>query len=133
MTSVFAAWLAATVLALVVVIASGHKAQRGLHYGSVLAFFVLLAFTILEAEEVGRGLTYEGWSRTAFYAHFSFVGLDFLLVPFLVLSGVRLARGEDVRRRKLHKKLASVFVLFVVLTCVLGALMTWGATPVAGP
>ena len=132
MSTELAVWLGATVLALVAVVVTGKAAKRSAHYASVVVFFACLFVAIREAGQVGKGLTYEGWARVVFYVHFSFVGIVFLMVPFLIVSGVKLARGEDPVRRKKHNQLAALFVGMVVLTCVLGSLMTWGATPVEG-
>lgn len=130
MSTDLAIWLGATVAALVAVVWTGKAAQRGAHYVSVGAFFACLFLAIRAAGEVGRGLTYEGWARAVFYVHFSFVALVFLMVPFLLVSGIQLAKLEEPERRRRHNRLAAMFVGLVVLTCVLGTLMTWGATPV---
>lgn len=122
--------LAATVVALVVVVWSGAVHKRSLHYGAVVAMLGLLTWAIREAEIMGRGLVYEGTAGTFRTVHFVAVCATFLLLPVLVVSGVRLTRQEAPARRQLHKKLAMAFVVAVLVTTALGTTMTLLATPV---
>ena len=59
----------------------------------------------------------------------SSVTVTFAVLPLVVVTGVRLARVEDVARRTWHKRTAAAFVLAVLVTFVLGLLMTVLATP----
>jgi len=129
MTSTFLAALALTVLALAAVVWSGVAGRRPLHYGAIVAMFAVLAWAIREAETMGRALVFDGAADHVKTVHMAAVVGVFLLVPLLVVSGVRLAKGEDPGRRRLHGQLAKVFVVLVVLTCALGAAMTMLARP----
>lgn len=120
----FCVALAAFVLALGVVIWSGTTRRRSAHYASVLAMLGILGWAIREAEIMGRGLVFDGLAGTIHKVHFVAVCLTFLLVPLLAWSGVRLARQESPERRLGHRKLASLFVVAVLVTTALGTAMT---------
>ena len=56
--------------------------------------------------------------------HFIAVSLTFLAIPFLFVTGFRLARREDPGRRAAHRKSAIVFLFLVLVTFGLGSTMT---------
>ncbi|GJM21840.1 MAG: hypothetical protein DHS20C15_17550 [Planctomycetota bacterium] len=132
MDPLFLTSLGVTVVLLVVVLITGHRAQRNAHYGSVVLFFGALVWAIRQAEIEGRSLVFEGLSATLNQIHFVFVGLDFVLVPLLIWSGVSLARSGSPAVRQRHKQFAAAFVLSVLITCGLGVAMTLTAERVAG-
>lgn len=124
--------LVTTVVVLAVVVASGITHRRQLHYGSVVAFFIALGWAIAVAERVGRGLVFDGAAGVVQMIHFGAVAGVFGMAPFLVWSGVKLAREEGLARRLLHRKLASAFLVLVLVACVLGTTMTVLARPADG-
>jgi len=128
MDPLFLGALGVTVVALIAVVITGHRAQRNAHYTCVLLFFGALAWAIRLAEIEGRGLVFDGISGTIKQVHFVVVAIDFLLVPLLIWSGVSLAREERAAMRARHKKLAAAFVMLVLVTCGLGLAMTLTAT-----
>lgn len=130
-SSIFLVALALTVLALAAVIWSGVTARRNLHYGLLVVMLGLLAWAIREAEIMGAELIYNGAAAVFRAIHFTFVGLTFLTVPLLLVSGVRLAKKESPKHRGAHRTLAWVFVGCVLITTALGTTMTLLATPAA--
>jgi hypothetical protein len=129
--------LLATVVLLAVVVRTGLRRQRGAHYASVVGFFAALGVSIWRAIAFGAsggGLHFEA-AATAQLIHRIAVGFTFLLVPFLVGSGVKLARakGEDEPAiRRAHRGLAFTFVVSFLVTSVLGVVMTWQAVAATG-
>jgi len=124
--------LAATVAALGAVVWSGITRRRSLHYKLIVVFAIALGVAIWRARVVGMGLRFEGVAGVLHRVHLSAVALTFIVLPFLVVSGVRLARAVGpaaATARLAHKKHAVRFVLLVVVTAVLGTLMTVFATP----
>jgi hypothetical protein len=131
MTSMVVA-LAATVLALGGVVWSGIARRRSLHYQLIVVFLAALGVAIWRARVVGSGLRFEGVALLLHRVHMASVVLTFLVLPFLVVSGVRLARAVGpaaADRRPKHKTQAMRFVVLVLVTAVLGTLMTVFATP----
>lgn len=129
-------WTAiATVLLLLgVVLWSGVTGRRTLHYIVVVAMLGALYWAITKAEIVGELLVFEGLSRTLLQVHFVFVVADFLLIPLVAWSGIRLARAPENQSgiaRMRHGKAAKVLVVSLVTTCILGSAMTLLATPVS--
>ncbi len=129
--------LLATLALLGGVIATGVRRRRRAHYGLVVAFFASLGVTVWRAEVLGAsggGLNFEA-ATTAQLLHRVAVGLTFTLVPPLVGTGVRLARASKDRepgRRRTHRGMAVAFVAGVVVSALLGAVMTWQASSAAG-
>ncbi len=115
---------ACTVAALAGVIWSGVKARRSLHYGLVVLLLGLLTWAIREAEIMGSDLVYEGASGVFRTIHFGAVGLTFLALPLLVVTGLRLAKKESPSHRKAHRAVAWVFICAVLATTALGTTMT---------
>ena len=133
----FALSLAATVALLGYVIVTGVRRRRSAHYAGVTGFFAVLGVSIWRARVFGAsggGLNFEAAATTQLL-HRIAIALTFLLVPFLVVSGVRLARaagdGEPARRR-VHHGLAIAFVTLFLLTSALGVVMTWQAMAATG-
>ena len=119
--------LSATVLALGLVVWSGYRRRRRLHYASIVALLVLLATAIGLAERYGTQLVFQGTAATVRSIHFVAVTITFALLPLVVFTGVRLARaptGTDSDRRATHSKVAALFVVCVVVTFGLGLTMT---------
>jgi heme A synthase len=119
--------LGATVLALVVVVWSGFRRRRRTHYAAVVAMLVLLAVAIRFAELYGAGLVFEGAAARVRSIHLGAVIVTFASLPFVVVSGWRLARapaGLEPVRRTTHRKVALAFVVAVVVTFGLGLAMT---------
>ncbi len=137
MMGTFLLALVATLALLGGVIASGVRRRRREHYALVVAFFVSLGVTIWRAEVMGAsggGLHFEA-AATAQLLHRIAVGLTFALVPPLVVTGVRLARAEpegDAGRRRSHRGMAVAFVTGVVVSALLGAVMTRQAIAATG-
>lgn len=125
----FLSALGVTVVALVGVVWSGVTRRRSLHYALIASMFAALGWAIYEAELYGKELVFEGHAATLKAIHMAAVTVTFLLVPFLLVSGVKLARAEGAAARQRHGQLARWFVVSVVLTCMLGTAMTWAATP----
>ena len=126
--------LVATVTALGVVVWSGITRRRTLHYTAVVAMLVLLGIAIWFAEQFGSKLEFTGTAGTVHTIHMGSVVLTFLALPLVAWTGLRLARAikgssaatgaEAVKERAGHRHSASVFVTLVVVTSILGALMT---------
>ena len=126
----FGVALALTVLSLGLVVWSGVTHRRRTHYALVVGFFGVLVWTIIEAEAFGATLQYTGLAATFRTVHFVAVTITLLMAPFLVWSGIALARSESPNKRAAHKNLAALFLALVVLTCGLGTAMTVLADPV---
>jgi len=125
-------WLAATVVALAAVVWSGAVRRRSLHYKLIVVMLVCLSIAIWRAESYGATLVFEGVAATLHTIHMTSVALTFLSVPFLVVTGIRLASAAAENApsiRTTHKKLAYLFVVIVVVTSALGIAMTAMATP----
>jgi hypothetical protein len=125
-----------TVVLLVVVIATGARRRRGAHYKAVIAFFLSLGVAIWRARAFGAagGLNFAA-AATSQLVHRIAIAITFLIVPFLVVSGVRLARAtgaEAAGLRLWHKRLAMSFVVSFLITALLGVVMTWQAVAAAG-
>lgn len=124
--------LLATLALLAAAIVSGVRRRRHEHYAYVTGFFAGLGVAIWRARVMGAaggGLHFEAAARTQF-VHRIAVALTFAVVPFVVVSGVRLARAaasDEPLRRKSHRGAATAFVLGIVLSAVLGTVMTWQA------
>jgi len=126
--------LVATVAALGGVVWSGVTHRRAVHYRFVALFVACLAVAIWRAETYGRGLVFEGTSAVVHKIHMGAVAATFLALPFVVWTGIRLARGtrpatgapNDPRRA--HHRASEVFVGLVLLTSALGTAMTLLAT-----
>jgi len=123
--------LAATVAALAAVVWSGATRRRSLHYGLVVVLFASLGTAIYFAERVGATLVFEGAAGVVHRVHMVAVAATFLCCPPVLWSGWRLARRrtEAIAERRLHRKLAVVFVTLVLITSVLGTAMTALAIP----
>ncbi len=125
-------WALLTVVALVATVATGVRGARGAHYTCVVVTLVALAVAIRFAGEVGSELEFHGLAATAKTIHFWVVPLDFLLLPVVAFSGIRLARsapGDEPTRRAFHRKAAWTLVTLLVITVILGTTMTLSATP----
>ena len=125
-------WLVATVIALAAVVWSGAARRRALHYKLIVTMVACLCLAVWRAEAYGATLVFEGLAGTLHTVHMVSVSLTFLCIPFLVVTGLRLARsGADgaPSTRAPHKKLAYLFVALVVVTAALGTAMTALATP----
>ncbi len=110
---------------------SGITHRRSIHYACVVALLAFLALAIWRAEELGRGLLFEGTALTVHRIHFGAVIGTFLSLALVGVTGVRLARSRaaDARDpRHAHKRQAEIFVLLVLITSALGTAMTWLAT-----
>ena len=129
MTPSFLVALALTVVALAGVLWSGITHRRHAHYALIVAMFVALGWAIYEAERIGAHLVFDGTAGVFHKIHFVAVAIDTLLVPLLIVTGVRLARGGAAEARASHGKLAKVFVVMVLVTCALGTAMTLLAHP----
>lgn len=133
----FVASLLLTVALLGAVIVTGLRRRRGAHYAGVAAFFASLGVTIWRAEVLGAaggGLHFEA-AATAQLLHRIAVALTFALVPVLLVTGVRLARAAEAAeaaRRRLHRQVAVAFVAGVLLSAVLGTVMTLQALGATG-
>ena len=120
--------LGATVGALGGVVWSGITHRRAVHYRFVSLFVACLAVAIWRAEVYGRGLRFEGTSAVVHAIHMGSVAATFVALPFVVVTGVRLARGT--RRsgggdpRRAHHRASEIFVGLVLLTSALGTAMT---------
>jgi hypothetical protein len=120
--------LVATVGALGGVVWSGITHRRAVHYRFVTLFVACLAVAIWRAEAYGRGLRFEGTAALVHKVHMGSVAATFLALPFVVYTGVRLARGTrpagggDPRRA--HHRASEIFVGLVLLTSALGTAMT---------
>jgi len=129
--------LLATLALLGGVITSGLRRRRRAHYVLVVAFFASLGVTIWRAEILGAsggGLNFEA-AATAQLIHRVAVALTFALVPPLVGTGVRLARAAPEReagRRKAHRAMAFAFVAGMVVSALMGTVMTWQAAAATG-
>jgi hypothetical protein len=129
--------LVVTVALLGGVIASGVRRRRRAHYVLVAVFFAALAVTIWRAEVLGAsggGMDFAA-AATAQLLHRIAVAFTFALVPWLLVSGVRLARAPQAREpalRRTHRGLAVAFVAGVLAAAVLGSVMTWQALAAAG-
>ena len=124
--------IATVILLLGVVIWSGVTGRRILHYIVVIAMLGALYRAITKAEIVGELLVFEGLSKTLLQVHFVFVAADFILIPLVAWSGIRLARAPENQSgiaRMRHGKAAKVLVISLVTTCILGSAMTLLATP----
>lgn len=128
--TLFIVSLTVTVLALAAVVVTGVKARRSAHYVFVTLTLASLGWAIGEARLVGDGLVFDGAAASVKTVHFVAVAATFLLLPLMVVSGVRLHRVECPVRRLQHKRLAWAFLVAVIVTCVLGTAMTMLATPV---
>jgi hypothetical protein len=134
MTSLFAA-VALAVLVLVAVIWSGATRRRHLHYALVVGFFAALGIAVWRAKLVGQQLAFTGTAGTIHHVHNGVVTLDAVLAVALLITGVRLARSPgpvEPARRSLHRRLAVLFTITVLVSAGLGTAMTLLATPVAG-
>lgn len=129
MTPSFLVALALTVVALAGVLWSGITHRRHAHYTLIAAMFVALGWAIYEAERIGAQLVFDGAAGVFHKIHFVAVAIDTLLVPLLIVTGVRLARGGGAEARASHGKLAKLFVAMVLVTCALGTAMTLLAHP----
>jgi hypothetical protein len=133
----FALSLLVTVALLAVVVVTGIRHKRNAHYAGVTAFFASLGASIWLARAFGAsggGLHFEAAATTQLL-HRIAIGVTFVLVPFLVVSGVKLARAhgaEEPAIRKAHHGLAITFVVMFLLTSALGAVMTWQALAATG-
>lgn len=133
----FLASLLVTVALLGAVLATGLRRRRGAHYACVAAFFASLGVTIWRAEVMGAsngGLRFEA-AATAQLLHRIAVALTFVLVPVLLVTGVRLARAPQAAqaaRRVLHRRVAMAFIAGVVASALLGSVMTWQAVAATG-
>ncbi|MCB9897862.1 MAG: hypothetical protein H6825_07660 [Planctomycetes bacterium] len=130
MTNSFLVALALTVLALGGVLWSGITHRRQTHYALIAAMFAALGWAIWEAERIGAHLRFDGAAGVFHKIHFAAVAIDAVLVPLLIVSGVRLARLGTAEHRASHGKLAKIFVTMVVVTCALGTAMTVTAHPI---
>ncbi|MHC4844590.1 MAG: hypothetical protein ACYTCU_00360 [Planctomycetota bacterium] len=125
-------WLSATVVALGLVVWSGAARRRSLHYKLIVVMVACLCVAIWYAESYGKSLVFEGAAATLHTVHMISVALTFLCIPFLVVTGLRLARATGdtaTSHRASHRKLAYGFVVIVVLTSALGIAMTAMAAP----
>ena len=133
----FALSLLATVALLGFVVVTGLRRRRSAHYVGVTGFFAALGVSIWRARVFGAsggGLNFEAAATTQL-VHRIAIGLTFLLVPFLVVSGVKLAKAKGADEpaiRKAHHGLAIVFVVLFLVTSALGVVMTWQAMAAAG-
>ncbi len=123
--------LLGTVAALGGVIWSGVTHRRTVHYRFVALFLGCLAIAIWRAETFGRGLVFDGTSSVVHTIHMGAVAATFLALPFVVWTGIRLARGtrpsdvgtgQDARRA--HHRASEIFVGLVLITSALGTAMT---------
>jgi len=125
----------AAVAALGGVIWSGATRRRHLHYTLVAAFFLALAAAVWRAELVGKGLVFEGAAASVHDVHDVVVSLTLFVALALLGTGWRLARSPaalEPTRRRLHRGLASFFVVLVLASAALGTTMTMLARPVGG-
>src|SRR5262245_55120384 len=105
-----------TVVLLAVVVVTGLRRRRSAHYAGVLGFFASLGLSIVLARAFGAangGLHFEAAATTQWW-HRRAILVTFALVPFLVVSGVKLARAkgaDEPRIRKAHHGLAIAFVV----------------------
>ena len=124
-----------TVVFLVITIGTGVKRLRNAHYAGIVGMFAALGTAIALARNLSPFMVYDETGLLVKRVHFTFVGITTLMVPFVAISGIRLAkalklaeRGEEghdaVARRSSHKKLAWWAVAAIVVTCVLGTAMT---------
>jgi hypothetical protein len=133
----FALSLLVTVALLALVVVTGIRRKRSAHYVGVTAFFVSLGASIWLARAFGAsggGLHFEA-ARTTQLLHRIAIGVTFVLVLPLVVSGFRLAKAKgptEPARRKSHHGLAIAFVVMFLLTSALGAVMTWQALAATG-
>jgi hypothetical protein len=127
MLTAFIVALGATVLALLLVIWSGFRRRRQMHYAAIVAMLITLTAAIGLAERYGAGLVFEGVAAQVRSIHFGAVIVTFATLPFVVVSGWRLARSPaplEAERRTTHRKIALAFVICVVVTFGLGLAMT---------
>lgn len=129
--------LLATVALLGIVVSTGLRRQRSAHYASIVGFFASLGVSIWRARVFGAsggGLHFEAAATTQLI-HRIAIGFTFLLVPFLLVSGVKLARAKGADEpviRRAHRGLAITFVVSFLVTSVLGVVMTWQAVAATG-
>ena len=129
--------LLATVVLLGFVIVTGVRRQRSAHYAGVTAFFAALGVSIWRARVFGAsggGLNFAAAATTQLL-HRIAIALTFVLVPFLVISGVRLAKAtgaDEPARRRTHHVLAIAFVTLFLVTAALGVVMTLQALAATG-
>jgi len=127
MLTAFIAALAATVIALLFVIWSGFRRRRRTHYAAIVVMLVTLVAAIRLAERYGTELVFEGLAAQVRLAHFGAVIVTFAALPFVAVSGWKLARAPaeiDAERRATHRKMALAFVICVLVAFSLGLAMT---------
>jgi len=125
-TTGFLAFLALTLVALGMTVASGLKARVRVHMGCVAAAVVSLGITIYFAEKLGAEYDLEtaGWITPVHLALAKLATLSYLLP---LASGWATLR--DRRRRRLHLVLALLTLLLTVAAAGTGTAMILVADP----
>ena len=129
--------LLVTVALLAAVVVTGIRRRRSAHYATIVAFFASLGGTIWLARAFGAragGLHLEAAATTQWWHRVAII-VTFALVPFLLVSGIKLARAKGADEpviRRAHRGLAVSFVISFLVTSVLGAVMTWQAIAATG-
>ena len=120
----FLGGLGATVVLLLVVIATGHKHKRGPHLAAVLVYLGVLGLTIYFAERMGRTLDLEkaGWITPV---HLAMAKLTVVLYVLPISTGV--ATWRDGRWRARHKLCAWGVIVMTLATVATGTWMALAA------
>jgi uncharacterized membrane protein YwaF len=127
-TQGFATFLLLTVVCLILVVLSGLKHKRKQHFALVACAVALLGVTIYFAEQLGDEYDLETAGAIT-PIHLALAKITVLAYLLPLVSGVMTMR--DIRRKRVHFKLA-MFVLFMTgVTFATGLMMILSAEPLA--
>ncbi len=112
-----------TVAALAGTFLSGRARRRRLHFVLIGAMVVFLAQTIRVAEQMGRGLLFEGPAAIAMWIHFILVAAAFALLAVMLFTGLRILRVPASGARRVHSRMARGFIASVLGATAFGFLM----------
>jgi len=117
-----------TVVLLLSVAWTGHKARRSLHLKLVVVTVASLAFTIFVAERLGRNYDLDAAGRIyPIHMFLAKTATASYLLP--VVTGIATLRNQ--RFRRLHGRIALVVILLTVSAAVTGTWMILQAPPLA--
>jgi heme A synthase len=122
----FLTFLAATLVLLGAVVATGRKARRALHFPLVACTVASLLATIYFAEKLGESYDLEsaGW---IYPVHLFFAITTTCLYLLPVASGIATIRRPAFR--PWHRRIAFAVIGLTVITAVTGTWMLLAATP----
>ena len=103
----------------------GRLARRRPHVATATVAGVSLCYTIYLAEKLGGVVTIP---RRLLVIHLVFANLAALAFIVVVVSGVRLFRSEEARRRRWHRAAVIAFIALTVLSAGTGTHMLTHAT-----